>query len=97
MGASAFKDVSEVGERVDASIVRSWQTRLRKLFKLANVSNGHAHYPEATERCIENLVSREQTRAGHLSDFATHRDLISAPRPFKRCMAETIPRGAKFK
>ena len=25
------------------SIVRSWQTRLRKLFKLANVPNGHAH------------------------------------------------------
>jgi len=25
------------------SIVRSWQTRLRKLFKLANVRNGHAH------------------------------------------------------
>jgi Phage integrase family len=25
------------------SIVRSWQTRLRKLFKLANVVNGHAH------------------------------------------------------
>src|SRR5437016_6007638 len=43
MGASAFKDVSQVGERVDASIVRSWQTRLRKLFKLANVPNGHAH------------------------------------------------------
>ena len=43
MGASAFKDVSQVGERVDASIVRSWQTRLRKLFKLANVSNSHAH------------------------------------------------------
>ena len=25
------------------SIVRSWQTRLRRLFKLANVPNGHAH------------------------------------------------------
>ncbi len=25
------------------SIVRSWQTRLRKVFKLANVPNGHAH------------------------------------------------------
>ena len=25
------------------SAVRSWQTRLRKLFKLANVANGHAH------------------------------------------------------
>jgi len=25
------------------SIVRSWQTRLRKLFKLANIPNGHAH------------------------------------------------------
>src|SRR6266700_251818 len=25
------------------SIVRSWQTRLRKLFKLANVPSGHAH------------------------------------------------------
>ena len=25
------------------SIVRSWQTRLRKLFKLASVPNGHAH------------------------------------------------------
>jgi|SRR6267154_4826593 len=25
------------------SAVRSWQTRLRKLFKLANIANGHAH------------------------------------------------------
>lgn len=25
------------------SIVRSWQTRLRKLFKLANIQDGHAH------------------------------------------------------
>jgi hypothetical protein len=25
------------------SIVRSWQTRLRRLFKLANISDGHAH------------------------------------------------------
>jgi integrase len=25
------------------SIVRSWQTRLRRLFKLANVQDGHAH------------------------------------------------------
>jgi integrase/recombinase XerD len=27
----------------EESVVRSWQTRLRKLFKLANVPNGHAH------------------------------------------------------
>src|SRR6266576_1997264 len=28
---------------IGGCIVRSWQTRLRKLFKLANVPNGHAH------------------------------------------------------
>src|SRR6266550_6565432 len=28
---------------IGGCIVRSWQTRLRKLFKLANVQDGHAH------------------------------------------------------
>jgi len=30
-------------ERKARSIVRSWQTRLRRLFKLANIPSGHAH------------------------------------------------------
>jgi integrase/recombinase XerD len=37
------------------SIVQSWQTRLRKLFKLANVPNGHAPLPRHI-RCELLLV-----------------------------------------
>jgi integrase/recombinase XerD len=61
------------------SIVRSWQTRLRKLFKLANVPNGHAHRFRdtfAVELLLAGVpIERVSILLGHQSVRITEKQL----------------------
>ena len=59
------------------SIVRSWQTRLRRLFPLAGVMNGHAHrFPEtfAVELLLAEIpIERVSILLGHQSTRVTEK------------------------
>src|SRR6267378_4273381 len=57
------------------SIVRSWQTRLRKLFKLANVPNGHAHRFRDTF-AVELLLAGVQQRTCRGSGAHVHSERL---------------------
>jgi len=74
------------------SIVRSWQTRLRKLFKLANVPNGHAHRFRdtfAVELLLAGVpIERVSILLGHqsvrITEKRTHRGYARDKNTWKR-------------
>jgi integrase len=82
---------SGIGKLV--SIVRSWQTRLRRLFKLAHIPDGHAHRFRDTF-AVELLLAG--VPIGRVSVLLGHQSVRITERHYAPCTLSARATGSRF-